>query len=318
MAWIESHQSIGQHPKTRRAARRLGVSIPAMVGHLHLLWHWALDYAQDGDISPYEHADIADAAMWEGEPETFVSALIDAGPGQSAGFLAYDEEERLVIHDWWEYAGKLIVKRQADAERKRAARSNNAPGPDGGTKQDVHKMSNGRPADVQPPSQVNQPTVNQPTKNPLPPKRETMRAERPPDDDKALPEPTESQPFLAVAAMCERLGTDPHVLDSKGLGKQCRKAKELLDRNFTVDEIGKYTGFLASQHWRDDPIDMFTIAKGIAGWRLNGSLAVAESRASPRSRRQNMVHEGHQEYPDFLGMRPGDEEDDDDNQRRPA
>lgn len=314
MAWIESHQSIGQHPKTRRAARRLGVSIPAMVGHLHLLWHWALDYAQDGDISPYDHDDIADAAMWEGDPETFVSALIDAGPGKSEGFLAYEDDGRLVIHDWWEYAGKLIAKRQADAERKRAARSNPTDDPDDGANQDISTTSSGHPADIQPPSQVNQPTVNQPTNTPHPPadlKPKRMRSERPPGQSEKSRDIARGEPYLAVVAMCERLGTDPHVLDSRDLAKQCRKAKELLDRDFTVDEIGCFAGFLLSQHWRTEPIDMFTIAKGIASWRLNGSASVAESRASPT---RTQASAGYQDFPDVFRRRDVD----DDNQQRPA
>lgn len=157
------------------------------------------------------------------------------------------------------------------------------------------------------------------TNTPLPPtesKTNKTRAKRPPVHDEKPTKVTNSQPYLAVTAMCERLGTDPHVLDSESLAKQCKKAKELLDRNFTVDEIVSYTGFLMSQKWRDHPIDMFTIAKDIASWRMNGSLPAAESRALPPTRK--LVYEGHQEYPDILGMRPGDEEDDDDNQRRPA
>lgn len=39
MPWIESHTTIGSHPKTRKLARRLEVSIPEAVGILHLLWH---------------------------------------------------------------------------------------------------------------------------------------------------------------------------------------------------------------------------------------------------------------------------------------
>lgn len=152
MAWLESHQSIRIHPKTRRAARALGVSIPLMVGHLHLLWHWALDYAQDGSLADYEPADIADAAMWEGDPDLFCEALLQCGPGKTAGFLERDETGALQIHDWWEYAGRLIAKRQADAERKRNARNG-----------DVQRTSGGHPADIQTTAQVNQPTnINQP------------------------------------------------------------------------------------------------------------------------------------------------------------
>lgn len=116
MAWIESHDNIGTHPKTRRAARMLGVSIPTMVGHLHLLWHWCLTYAEDGDLTGYDAQDIADAAMWEGEPQQFVDALIHCGPGNRAGFLVRAEDGRLLVHDWMDYAGRLVQARQEASE----------------------------------------------------------------------------------------------------------------------------------------------------------------------------------------------------------
>lgn len=50
MAWIESHQEIWRHPKTKKLARLLGVSVPTAVGHLHGIWYWALDFAQDADF----------------------------------------------------------------------------------------------------------------------------------------------------------------------------------------------------------------------------------------------------------------------------
>ena len=52
MAWIKSQQVLREHPKLKRLARRLEVSVPAALGHLHMLWWWALDYAQDGDLTP--------------------------------------------------------------------------------------------------------------------------------------------------------------------------------------------------------------------------------------------------------------------------
>lgn len=112
MAWIESHQTLKDHPKTRRLARYLKISVPAAIGHLHCLWWWALDYAQDGDLSRYEPEDIADAAMWEGDAAEFVTALV------KAGFLDQDGE-CLRIHDWDDYTGRLITEIETKRERKR-------------------------------------------------------------------------------------------------------------------------------------------------------------------------------------------------------
>lgn len=112
MAWIESHQELARHPKTKRLARAAGISIPAAIGHLHLLWWWALDYAQDGDLDGYSAEDIADAAEWSGgDANHFVNAL------ESAGFL--DHEEGWRIHDWHDYAGRLLEQREAKAKYKK-------------------------------------------------------------------------------------------------------------------------------------------------------------------------------------------------------
>jgi hypothetical protein len=111
MPWIESHTTIGRHPKTRRLCRLLGVDLPAAVGHLHLFWHWVLEFAEDGSLAGFTAEDIADAAYWEGNPQQFVEALI------AAGFLD-DRGGYLAVHDWLDYAGRLLHDRQ----RKRSAR----------------------------------------------------------------------------------------------------------------------------------------------------------------------------------------------------
>lgn len=153
MAYLQSHQELKQHPKTKRMARMLGVSVPAAIGHLHCLWWWALDYAQDGDLFGYSNEDIAEAALWDGEPTAFVTALLGCGVGNSAGFLeARDGARGFIIHDWWDYAGKLIERRKADAERKRTSRQQTDM-PDESTPlymdapQDVPQTSTGQRAD---------------------------------------------------------------------------------------------------------------------------------------------------------------------------
>jgi hypothetical protein len=115
MAWIESHQELGAHPKTQKLARILGLSKPTVVGHLHYLWWWATDYAQDGDLSRFDALDIAIGAEWEGNPDLFLDALI------RSGFV--DQGDAMTIHNWDDYAGKLIERRAKNAERMREARA---------------------------------------------------------------------------------------------------------------------------------------------------------------------------------------------------
>ena len=116
MAWIESHQELGAHPKTRRLARLLGCPATQAIGILQCLWWWAVDYAPDGDLGRYESGDIADACLWEGDADTLALAL------GAAGFL----DDGRYIHDWEEYTGRLITQRAANAERKRMSRARHA------------------------------------------------------------------------------------------------------------------------------------------------------------------------------------------------
>jgi DnaD/phage-associated family protein len=132
MAWIESHQDLPKHWKTKRLMRILNISGPLAVGHLHFLWYWAVDYAQDGEITQYTPYDIADASGWEGDAEAFFNALIEAG------FIDVIDD-RYFLHDWYDYAGKLIEYRKKDAERKRKSRGN---------PKDVQRTSDGHPADI--------------------------------------------------------------------------------------------------------------------------------------------------------------------------
>jgi hypothetical protein len=120
VAWIESHQSLLTHRKTGRLARRLSLSKVTAIGHLHAFWWWAVDNAPEGDLSALEPDEIADGACWEGDASEFLEALI------YAGFVDADADGSR-IHEWNEYTGRLIEKRQANAERMRQARAKPVP-----------------------------------------------------------------------------------------------------------------------------------------------------------------------------------------------
>lgn len=138
MAWIESHQELREHPKTKRLCRLLALPRPMVVGYLHFLWWWAYDYAAEGDLSVFSDEDIADAVDWEGEASAFVQALVQSG------FI--DENRRL--HDWEDFAQKWIDRRKADRERKRAQRRK----PDA-----AQEASEGCPPEIHSPSGVTGP-----------------------------------------------------------------------------------------------------------------------------------------------------------------
>lgn len=101
MAWIESHDQIGDHPKTLRLATLLGVRVPEAVGLLHLLWHFTLRYAwRDGDLKRFKSVSISKNSKYEGSPAKFINCL------QKAGFL-----DGFKVHDWLDFSGRLVADR---------------------------------------------------------------------------------------------------------------------------------------------------------------------------------------------------------------
>ena len=124
MAWIELHQKLPAHPKTKRLVRALGLKvpqdIPQVVGHLCMFWLWCIDYAIDGSLESMSAQDIADAAGWYGDPELFLRAMVDEH------FVDVDEDGSHVVHDWDDYIGRLIdyraKERKRNAEKQRRHR----------------------------------------------------------------------------------------------------------------------------------------------------------------------------------------------------
>lgn len=213
MAWIESHQTLANHPKTLKLARLLNVPRVTAIGHLHFLWWWALDYAQDGELSKFEDLDIAVAADWQGEPASFWQALI------RAGFV----DEDGTLHDWDDYAGRLIERRRADAERKREARAKGVQSPSGGHPEDG----------------VRNPTVP----NPTPPDQNESLAEK----GASAPEEREGEPRYTkeFEQFIEAYGeTEGPTRPAFTLWRRLKKA----DRAAAMAGIAKWRD---SDKWRD-------------------------------------------------------------------
>ena len=119
MAWIKSDQSLANHPKLILLARALGISKVEALGHLHLLWYWVLEYADDGELKYLDL--IPDACEWGGEHKIFLDALIQYG------FIdtTFDPENNYTeyhVHDWLDYSGALYEKRLYNRLKKQESR----------------------------------------------------------------------------------------------------------------------------------------------------------------------------------------------------
>ena len=109
MAWIELHQNLPAHRKVKKLKRLLKIKTPQAVGHLAMLWLWAVDNAPDGDLSTLDPEDIAEACEWPKDAEQLVQALMEAG------FIDPDAK----LHDWSDYAGMLLDRRENQREKNR-------------------------------------------------------------------------------------------------------------------------------------------------------------------------------------------------------
>ena len=110
MAWIELHQSLPQHRKLLALRDALGLRTPAALGHMCLLWLWALDNAPDGDLSALPARQLAEICQFSERRAGDLAVAL-----RTSGFV--DADWRL--HDWGDYTGRLIDQRAASRERQR-------------------------------------------------------------------------------------------------------------------------------------------------------------------------------------------------------
>ena len=118
MAWIELHQSLPQHRKLLALRDALGLRTPAALGHMCLLWLWALDNAPDGDLSALPARQLAEICQFSERRAGDLAVAL-----RTSGFV--DADWRL--HDWGDYTGRLIDQRVAEDTEQRAPRPGDLP-----------------------------------------------------------------------------------------------------------------------------------------------------------------------------------------------
>jgi hypothetical protein len=143
VSWIESHTVLIRHRKVIELARELRIRKAHVIGHLHALWHAALEQSEDGDLSQWSDGLIAELSDYPGDAPQYVRLL------QKYGFL-----DGRILHDWLDYAGRYLEAkyRTANPEKLRKIHLKH---PKGGLKTDFSQTK------VSPP---NQPDLTIPTK----------------------------------------------------------------------------------------------------------------------------------------------------------
>ena len=263
MAWIESHQTLKDHPKLKKAARLAGINKVQMIGHLHLLWWWMMDYAPTGELTGYDAMDIADAVSWDGEPETFTQALLDCGRGDGPGFLE-KTNGILCVHDWGDYAGKLVEKRKRDAERKRRGRLMDIPSPSMNSDQvdmmtsdghpmDVHRMSAGHPS----PGAGTEPNRTEPNHvgSNLEPENKDHVDKKGPAVKKGKGKSTPSKSSKPLSLQQAMFGAVEEVCKMDGKlkrGQIAQTASKLLKAGYTPEKVLAFQAWWYEHDWRGE------------------------------------------------------------------
>lgn len=248
MAWIKSEQALASHPKVHLLAKDLGISVPQAVGHLHLLWWWALDYADDGNLTRYRDF-IPSASQWVGDEDLFITSLIKHN-------WIDEVEGKLVIHDWLDYTGALIETREKDAERKRKYRqSKNAK-----TSANRDSWETSSPKDITSPSGA---STGRPEDIPSPSAVDKTRLEKTRQEE-TISNSTELQPTVndektnhktVFSALCRVLEYDTNGLTTSARGQLNKASKELAEVGATPHDIEvRARNFALSFGWKPTPI----------------------------------------------------------------
>lgn len=141
------------HRKRKRLRLLLG---SGSTDHLIDLWIATAMTHPSGVLQGMDEIDIALEAGWEGDPQTFVTALVECG------FLEKDSNGAYALHDWSDHQGYAIhaERRKANARNAAAARWN-------AKQEQALREACGQHAEGNPPSPLPSP-VPEPSPEPVP------------------------------------------------------------------------------------------------------------------------------------------------------
>jgi len=106
LAWIESHTILLRHRKLIELAKDLRLKPVYVMGHLHALWHAALEQQEDGDLSSWSDELIAESSSYSADASQYVSLL------QTHHWL-----DGKLLHDWLNYAGNYLARKYHNTDR---------------------------------------------------------------------------------------------------------------------------------------------------------------------------------------------------------
>jgi hypothetical protein len=148
MSWIESHDSLYQHPKLEALSAAMGWDIDLTFGKVHRFWHWCSKYAECGDLRKFSDQQLGrSVGLVDESASKFVKEM------KINGWL--DRKPYFRVHDWWDYIGPwLRSKYKRSPEKWQAVRSAYRPG----ELDEMQPLRNGYATANQPNQPTNQPS----------------------------------------------------------------------------------------------------------------------------------------------------------------
>jgi hypothetical protein len=275
--FIPSSSDLSRHRKTKRLMRALDLDVVRAVGHLHLFWHWVVEFSPTGDISfdRFTCEDIADGAVWPGDAFAFLEALITSGFVDRQG-------ERLLVHDWDSYGGAYQKRLARDRERKRGK---GIPA----EAADVPAEFRGIPSEGAWNSTESDGTTRNSGNIEIGIEKEIGTSPRSRAHDEgdsadipaieSIAELTGEQPFDVLAAFAAEIDSDLATVAPAWKKKQLAVAKRLLEEGYGADKVRRYIRYRLSETWRNgSPFDLFNVEKEIGTWEASGAPARAVAR----------------------------------------
>lgn len=281
MAWIEAHQSLRDHRKVLDMADRLDLAEPHVVGHLVYLWLWALDNAADGTL-PSSARIVEKAAGWQGGAGLFVQAMIDAGMVNVQG-------DSWHIHDWDDYAGKLMDRRKSNAERQKAWRDRHKTDTEASGDDPVTVTSPSRNGATVPYRTVPNPTVPENGDLTVPP--QAADAEPPTPIGKAVKRAkngTDGEAYALVDAYAVAKGLKPSDVKDRQRAEAVGYFRGLVADVDRQDVAGCTAYLLTDPFWAEPgKLTARKVAETVADWIVQGrptAMARAPANGAYRGR----------------------------------
>lgn len=280
MAWIEAHQNLSKHRKLIKTAGRLSVDRHKLIGHLLEFWWWALDNVpSNGFMENITDDEISIAAEWNEDHKIFVQALIEGG------FIEEKPDGRW-LHDWYDYAGKLLDKREKEKKRSKIRRSTS--GRNDGRLTDSHSDTRGL-TDERPPKVARHRTLTVPKEKELSTVARDAQPDKNPESgssDEVKPRSRrgytedEKKPVVFLKSLLEERGVRDFAKDWHLKGYAVSRAM-LTHR--TSEELTALVGeSLSDPYWAHRVTDMYRVQDYAKERALRESVLPPKSQESMR------------------------------------